>query len=342
MAKFLYLVEFVRKDYITQLEDGTSQVNWLKSEEGLLFQEIVEEVGLNIDEFDIEFVYKKIPEPKKFDRDGDILSYKDPKQQEVAPYQALITKKILENDYDLVIPTGKLGLYLTESNTRAITRTRGSQEEVTVTPIQLNEKQEEGADEKILQELNDIDQTLTKTQWIYPVFSVSYVMTRVNNLRILLRDMATVKEVSERGTQTLSPSETSYKLLDNIDDVRDIFSFLRENEGKITTAWDLETNTLKPEMDGARALLTSIAWSTGEMDEGNAVTIPLEKSETPFDKEEQQEILGYLKEYIESSTLKATANGKFDIRFMMMAYGFEEFNNVVDVQTAFYLTVTQE
>lgn len=342
MAKFLYLVEFVREEYITKLADGTAKVDWINSEEGSLFQEIIEKVGLTIEEFDIDFVYKKVPDPKKYDRDGNILSYKDPKQAEVAPYQALITKKILENDYDLVIPTGKLGLYLTEGNTRAITRNRGSQEHVTVRPIKLSDKQIESADSKVLNQLEGLDDTLVKDQWIYPVFSVSYVMTRVNNLRILLRDMETVKQVSDKGTQSLVPSETAYKLLTNMGEVRELFAFLKENQDTLTTAWDLETNTLKPEMEGAKVLLTSISWGEDEHEEGNAVTIPLEKEGTPFNPEEQQEILNLLKEFLASDTLKATANGKFDIRFMMMAYGFEEFKNVVDIQTAFYLTVVQD
>ncbi|MCP6111533.1 hypothetical protein NL356_28660, partial [Klebsiella pneumoniae] len=83
--------------------------------------------GINRDrstkDYDIDFLYPKVPTPIK-NNYGKTIKYQDVKLSEVKPYYERMSQIIINNKYDIIIPLGKLGVkYLL--NVSAIGKVRG-------------------------------------------------------------------------------------------------------------------------------------------------------------------------------------------------------------------------
>ena len=112
------------------------------------------------------------------------------------------------------------------------------------------------------------------------------------------------------------------------------------NDGVDITAWDLETNSLRPDMEGSKALVASLSWKNGQ-----GVTIPLYKADFQWENGQQDidEVLGLMKEWLANKEdIKVLHNGRFDIKFLMGTEGFKKFESNEDTIVGWYLAVTQE
>src|SRR5699024_7280728 len=219
-----------------------------------------------------------------------------------------LEEKIDEVQPDIIIPTGALGnSYFTGKS--AVKDVRGKPTEF---------------------ERNKVNYA------VIPLYGPTAILINANLANSMRSDVSLIGSYLEEGKKALEPKIGKYEPVTTIERVREIFNYIKTD--KPVTAWDLETNTLEPNLKGAKALVASLSW-----EEGQGVTIYIDHKETPFTKEEIAETLSYLKEVLADETIiKVTHNGKYDMHFLMAVYNFKTFKNVRDTMVGYWLTVTQE
>ena len=158
--KVLILYDHIREEHFTMSKDGSVKNNILNTQNGKVLKQLLEKVaGLKRDrqhkDYDINFLYNAVPTPIRNDY-GKIIKYQDVKLSEVKPYYERMNKIIVDNEYDMIIPLGKLGVkYLL--NISSISKVRGIPSKVTIH--------------------NDGKEHAT---WVLPTYSIEY--TNVNIL----------------------------------------------------------------------------------------------------------------------------------------------------------------
>lgn len=313
MKKILFIQEYVRMDHVVAHKDGTASIQFKQSRSGQKLKEKLGRIGLNTRDYDVAYMYPKVPEVNKVGFDGKPISYKDPKSTELKPYQSEIAKTIVDGEYDIVIPMGKIGCkYLLGA--ASITKLRGVPERVTL-------ETEEGNSHEF---------------WTLPMFSMEYVSAAPNVDGLQEADITTLGKYLVQGDKAFLPNIVDYEYVTSMDRVDEIFSFLKKT--KPVTAWDLETNTLKSDLPGAKPLVITLAW-----EEGQGVTIPWDHKDTPFSEADRERITQHTKELLaDAATPKVGHNTQYDIHFLMSTKGLTEFESCRDTKIGYYLSVTQE
>lgn len=316
--KALILLDHIREDHYS-MSNGKPQFKLFSTPNGKILKGILEKfAGLqrtkDVKNYDINYLYNAIPKPIYNDY-GKIIKYEDVKQKEVKPYYERMSSIIKENEYDLIIPLGKLGVkYLL--NVSSINKVRGVPHNV------------------------DIDGFKT---WVLPTYSVEYTNVNKNAERHVVADLELVGRFVQNGEDAFKPKIVEYELVTNIERVREIFNEEVKNDnhnGVDITAWDLETNSLSPDKKGSKPIVLSMSWKNGQ-----GVTIPLYKSDFTWENGQKDidEILELLKNWVASKEDKKVGhNLKYDMKFLMATQNFVEFNNNLDTLVGWYLTVTQE
>lgn len=307
--KILYLVEFVRENYFSTDKYGKPQLDFKSSEAYLELEKILKEKNIDLKSVDFDYAYPRVPEPKKLDRNNNIISYEDVKISEIKEYLPELEDKIANNKYDLVIVTGKNGLKAFSKSGSSITKLRGIPEKIEVKGHET---------------------------WLLPMYSIEYVWARLNNARFLSLDLDMVKEFTKQGQEYFEPVKTEYLNLTNIEQVHAVFDYIKKE--KPLVAWDLETNTRQPDNKGAKVIMISLSWADKQ-----GITIPLYKKETPFSEEECEVILQRMAEFLADPNIwKVGHNCRFDIHFLMSAHNIKDFVNTLDTKVGYYLTISQE
>lgn len=312
--KVLILLEHLRVEHTIQHRDGSMTIDFLSSGMGMLLKRKLRGENIDIKDVDIEYVYPKIPDPKSIDnKTKKPISYKDVPIKEFSTRYPDLDQYIVNNQYDIVIPTGRMGCkYLL--NQVSITKLQGVPEEKTI-------------------ELGDGS---NHTFWVFPMFSMEYIDFKKNAELLYDASLKTLKTFLDEGSSAFEPSDVKYDYIDKMEDVENYFKFIKEN--KPVTAWDLETNTLRGDMKGAKSLVISISH-----EENQGVTIPMEHREHEWGEGELERLLELIKDYVaDPELIKVLQGGQFDIRFLMSVYGFTEFEKNLDTKVAYYLTVSQE
>lgn len=321
--KVLILYDHIREEHFTMSKDGSVKNNILNTQNGKVLKQLLEKVaGLKRDrqhkDYDINFLYNAVPTPIRNDY-GKIIKYQDVKLSEVKPYYERMNKIIVDNEYDIIIPLGKLGVkYLL--NVSAISKVRGVPSKVTI----HSENKEQDT-------------------WVLPTYSIEYTNVNKNAERHVVADLKLLGKFVQNGESVFKPKEVSYELVTDIERVREIFNYEVKNDnhdGVDITAWDLETNSLSPDKEGSKPLVLSMSWKNGQ-----GVTIPLYKSDFEWKNGQQDidEILELLKEWVASKEdIKVLHNATYDINFLMSTQGFTDFENNQDTKVGWYLAVTQE
>lgn len=321
--KVLILFDHIREEHFSVSKDGSVKSNVLNTPNGKTLKKLLEKCSnLKRDktnrDYDIDFLYNAVPTPIRNDY-GKIIKYQDVKQAEVKPYYERMNNIIIDNAYDMIIPVGKLGVkYLL--NVTAISKVRGVPSKVTVE-----------------------NETSSHDVWVLPTYSIEYTNVNKNSERHVVSDLQTVGKFVEQGEEAFRPKEVAYELVDNIERVREIFTKEVKNDnydGVDITAWDLETNSLKPDKEGSKPLVLSLSWRNGQ-----GVTIPLYKSDFKWEngQDDIDEVLELLKNWLASKEdIKVAHNGKYDIKFLMSTENFKDFENIQDTKVGWYLAVTQE
>lgn len=321
--KVLILFDHIREEHFSVSKGGSVKSNVLNTPNGKTLKKLLEKCSnLKRDktnrDYDIDFLYNAVPTPIRNDY-GKIIKYQDVKQAEVKPYYERMNNIIIDNAYDMIIPVGKLGVkYLL--NVTAIGKVRGVPSKVTVE-----------------------SETSSHDVWVLPTYSIEYTNVNKNSERHVVSDLQTVGKFVEQGEEAFKPKEVAYELVDNIERVREIFTKEVKNDnydGVDITAWDLETNSLKPDKEGSKPLVLSLSWRNGQ-----GVTIPLYKSDFNWKngQDDINEVLELLKNWLASKEdIKVGHNIKYDIKFLMSTEGFRDFEENRDTKVGWYLAVTQE
>ena len=312
--KILILLEHLRVEHTIQHRSGDMTIDFLSSGMGMLLKRKFKGENIDMKDVDIEYVYPKIPDPKSIDnKTKKPISYKDVPIKEFSTRYPDLDQYIVNNQYDIVIPTGRMGCkYLL--NQVAITKLQGVPEEKTI----------------------ELEDGSNHTFWVFPMFSMEYIDFKKNAELLYDASLKTLKTFIDEGSSAFEPSDVKYDYIDKIEDVENYFKFIKEN--KPVTAWDLETNTLRGDMKGAKSLVISISHK-----ENQGVTIPMEHREHEWGEGELERLLELIKDYVaDPELIKVLQGGQFDIRFLMSVYGFTEFEKNLDTKVAYYLTVSQE
>ncbi|QIA28545.1 DNA polymerase family A [Phage f2b1] len=171
--------------------------------------------------------------------------------------------------------------------------------------------------------------------WVLPMYSVEYMLVDPNIQNLVEADFITLKKYVEQGERAFEASPTDYEHVTTIERVREIFT--QEIPKAPIVSWDLETNTLKPELAGAKPLVISLCW-----EEGQGITIPLEHKEHTWLPGELAEIYNYIEAFVaDENIVKVGHNIQYDIRFLRLTKGFKKFNNHRDTKVMYYLLINQ-
>lgn len=318
MKDVLILLDYPRVDHYKNVGNTLNNV-YFNTQMGKLLKAVINEYArIGMDRYDIDYAYTKIPDPLQT-KGNKILKYKEPKLTECKEHFQKLKDKIIANKPKIVMPLGKLGCKALINET-SITSARG-------VPVEITLENETGS----------------HTCWVLPTFSIEYVSIKPNLERHVATDFRTLSKFLEQGSQAFESKEVSYELVTTIERVREIFNNdikKPSNDGYDIVAWDLETNSLRPEIEGSKALVLSMTWANGQ-----GVTIPLYKGDFQWANGQQDidEILSLMRDWLANKDMqKVGHNIQYDIKFLMLAHDFKILESNQDTKVGWYLAVTQE
>lgn len=323
MSHALVVIDYLRESHVKKDSQGNWENCYLATNHGKKLIEKLSNANISPKEMQLDYVYPLIPEPKKVDsKTGRTITYKNPTQKEWKPYSVELGDRIVDTKPRIVIPTGSIGSKFTV-DVASITTTRGR---------------------PVLKEFTHSVTGETYEVWVLPTFSMEYIITQPNVEGKLDADMVSLGKFWEIGDQVFLPSKSNYEYVTSMDRVREIFNQFKTPRIGLAcptwlVAWDLETNSLKPEVLGAKPLVMSLSW-----DHGQGVTIPLEhKDWTGWSQEELAEIYQLIADFVADGTFnKVGHNIQYDIRFLMSTKGMTVFRNHRDTKILYWMTVTQK
>jgi uracil-DNA glycosylase len=149
--------------------------------------------------------------------------------------------------------------------------------------------------DNLTKQLNENNDTTssggTHECWVMPMYSMEYMLVNPNIQNLVEADFGTLKKYIDEGDTAFEASPVEYEHVEDIERVREIFT--KEIPNAPIVSWDLETNTLKPELPGAKPLVISLCW-----EEGKGVTIPLEHKEFTWLPGHLGEIYNYIEDFV--------------------------------------------
>lgn len=333
MRDILFLMEHPRVEHIKQVDNGFENT-YFNTQNGNILKAVFKEyAGLEKREYEHDYVYNAIPDALQ-KKGNKITKYKPLKVSDVTKdreytdnngethvypsYEKVLKDKIIQGKPKVVIPTGNLGCKVL-IGTSSITKSRGVPTQVT------------------LENEND-----SHTFWVLPTLSIEYVNMYPNLERLVASDLSTLRKYLAEGDSAFQPKTTNYELVTDIERVKEIFNneINKEHDGFNITAWDLETNTLRPELEGAKPLVMTLTWKNGQ-----GVTIPIYKSDFQWANGQQDidTIVELIKEWQKDvKQEKVGHNLNYDIRFLRHVINLKHAEGNQDTKVGWYLAVTQE
>ena len=132
---------------------------------------------------------------------------------------------------------------------------------------------------------------LTHECWVLPMNSIENMLINPNLTGVIEADFGTLKKYIDQGDRAFEAAPVEYEHVEDIERVREIFK--KDIPAAPITSWDLETNTLKPWMPGAKALVISLCLA-----EGTGITIPLEHKEFQWLPGHLAEIYDLIRDFV--------------------------------------------
>ena len=295
-------------------QDGTFKNVFFHTKGGQILKKLIEDgLKLNKNEYYIDYAYSFVPKVIARDKYGRATKYKSPTAKEASAEYKYLFKRIVQGEPDIIIPSGNLGCkaLLGKAN---ISKQRGVPAKVTV-------KSEDGEEHSC---------------WVLPIYSMEYMLVNPSIQNLIESDFVTLKKYVDQGDSAFMAKPVNYEDVTTIERVREIFT--KDIKNAPIVSWDLETNTLRPELPGAKPLVISLSW-----EEGKGCTIPLEHKDFTWAPEHLQEIYDYIRQFVaDPNILKVGHNIQFDQKFLRLTKGFKVFKNIRDTKNMYYLLVTQE
>lgn len=306
--------DYIRDNYVRRV-DGQMEVDYMNSQVGKTLRKYLSAINLRKPNFSIDFAYDRIPKPLTVsDKNGQVMKYKDPTLAERKEPYARFIDRIVKLKPDIIVPTGNIGCKCLLGQ-QSISKLRGKPEQITL----------------------EATTGETFTTWVLPMYSMEFIIVQPNAERFVQGDMLTLQKFLKEGEKAYQASPVHYEFITKIERVREVFKHLMDHK-ELVGSWDLETNTLKQEQQGAKPLVMTLSW-----EEAQGVTIPLEHKLAPWTKEELQEIYTLFAKWQSSKEhYKVGANIKYDIRMLMSTQGIYDFNNNMDVQLMYFVAISQE
>lgn len=294
---------------------------FFQTEAGRILKGLIEDgLKLTRNDYYIDYAYGLVPKVIKRDKFNRAIKYKQPTQKEARPEFEVLYDKIVKEKPDIIIPTGNLGCKAL-LGVASISKQRGVPQKVKITTKSAENISKSNEVKQAEEELNSFlqlypmeriekDQMLFKDYerlrnavdeefgaslshevWVLPTYSIEYMLVQPNIRNLIEADFITLQKFIEQGESAFEASPVDYEFVDNIERVRQIF---KEDLPKAPiVAWDLETNTLRPEFRGAKPLVISLSWK-----EGQGCTIPLEHKEFTWLPGHLAEIYELIKEFV--------------------------------------------
>lgn len=313
--------------------DGQQQFVFFSTAVGRALNNMVvnKKSGLGIDPsmFRVDFGYRKIPKilGKK--------KYKPVTKTIGKPFYDQLKQRIVDEKPDLIVPMGNIAVEAV-INRKGINSLRGMPRDETFSYIDG-----QGVEH-------------SHQCWVLPTLSIENVMVDKNKQGLLEADFTVIKKFVEEGESAFAAKPLDYEVVDDFDRVTEIFTKIIPNQK--LTSWDLETNTLHPELVGHRfnkrtkkvdpvypkPLVISLSWKEGE-----GCTIPLEHKEAVrkdwWTTEQLRKIYDYIYDFVSNPRIiKVGHNLQFDMRFLSITKGFKHFNSCMDTKVFHFLSVSQD
>lgn len=318
--KLLFLQEYIRENHMRKEDDDSFKNIFFSTRGGQLLRKLIEEgLDLKRNQYYIDYAYSMVPQVIQRDNYNRAIKYKPPTQTEANAEYKYLYERIVKEKPDIIIPSGNLGCRALLGRS-AITQLRGVPEKVTV-------EWSEDSEEEIVH---------THDVWVLPMYSMEYMLVNPSIQNLIEADFVTLKKFVDEGEKAFQASPVDYEFVDKIDRVREIFT--KDIKTAPIVSWDLETNTLNPELPGAKPLVIALSW-----EEGTGCTIPLQHKEFTWKEEELTEIYSLIQEFLaDPDTVKVGHNIQFDIRFLRLTNGFTQFKNNRDTKVMYYLLINQD
>jgi DNA polymerase I-like protein with 3'-5' exonuclease and polymerase domains/uracil-DNA glycosylase len=311
--KILFLQEYMRESHIRQENSGEISNIFLSTKGGSILKKLVKDgLGLSYDDFYIDYAYGLVPKVITRDKYGKAVKYKQPTAREANAEYEYLYRKIVSEKPDIIIPTGNLGCKALIGKS-SISQLRGVPVKSAFSNGQENFE-----------------------TWIMPMYSMEYMLVNPSVQNLIEADFVTLKKFVDTGEAAFEASPVEYEFVTSMERVREIFNV--EVTKAPSVAWDLETNTLHPELRGAKPLVVSLSW-----EEGTGCTIPLEHKDFTWNFYELDEIYKLLEDFVGNPDIpKEGHNIKYDMRFLRLTKGFKRFRNNRDTMIMYYLLINQE
>lgn len=324
--KVLFLQEYIRDTHVVKNDLGHLQADFLSTNLGRKLSAYAREIGLRRADYFVDYAYDMIPDVQKTDpKTGRVLKYVEPAMALRKEPEARLVQRIMKLQPDIIIPMGNIGCKFL-LGVQAITKLRGRPEQVT-----LHQRDSEN---KVIHSFQ---------QWVLPIYSMEYITAQPNAERFVQTDMRVLQKFLKEGEKAYLAKESEYEFTTDIERIREIFAQFRQpragyEDPRWLVSWDLETNTLKPELLGAKILVFSLSW-----EEGQGVTIPVEHKEFTWSKEHLAEIKALLLELVECPNIvKVGHNIQYDLRFLKSTTGLKQAHHNRDTKVGYYLAISQE
>lgn len=285
--------------------------NWDNCNTGKAINELLtaprKGMGLAREQYKYFFAYPKLADVNSAGKPKNITN------KQIREHKDSLLKSLFEFSPDLIIGLGKVALKALGVE-GAMQANRGVPQEIVYTY--------EGQTKKIM----------TLITYNYETTLVSpYIKGYIQ------ADFKLAKKYLEKGKEAFKINTSKYEYVDSFDRVKEIFELLKDSKKYPVVALDTETNSINPELEGAKLLDISITWEKGQ-----GVNIPLKHKDTPFSNEQVQEIYKMINELMESDRYKVFHNGVFDIQFMYACTGLKFARNCLDTMLMHYIGISEE
>lgn len=311
--KILFLQEYIRENHMKKEPNGSFKNVFFQTKGGQILKKLIED-GMNLAKgnYYIDYAYSLVPKVLARDKYDRATKYKPPTAKEAAPEYEHLYRRIVREKPDIVIPSGNIGCKALTGKA-AISTQRGVPVKVTV--------KSDGEEHET---------------WVLPMYSMEYMLVNPSVQNLIEADFVTLKKFVDQGEAAFVAKPVNYEDVTTIERVREIFT--KDVKEAPVVAWDLETNTLRPELPGAKPLVISLSFK-----EGTGLTIPLEHKEFQWLPGHLAEIYNYIAEFVaDPNIIKVSHNGKYDMRFLRLTKNINVFRNHRDTKVMYYLLVNQE
>lgn len=229
----------------------------------------------------------------------------EPKPPHVAACKDLIDAEVKTIDPDIIVPMGNKSLRYCTGYV-GLSKVRGNAQEVDL---------------------------LGRTRIILPTMHPRSANVKPLYKEYILKDLETLKNLYDNGMTQVTG--VNYRSLETVEDVRAEVKRM-EAEAKII-CFDLETTGKSAFMSYSKIVCISLTDKTHQ-----GVVIPLYHHESPFKGEALKEVMGLVKEILETDIPKVAHNGKFDIEWLYWWAGIDVKNFNFDTMLAHYLCISEE